>query len=626
MSIASRPRRPDRPARGRRTPSLASFAMGRIRTLPAHVVNQIAAGEVVDRPASVVKELVENAIDAGATRVEVRLSEGGKARIEVRDDGCGMDAQDVAAAFLPHATSKLSGVDDLEHIASLGFRGEALASIGSVARATLLSRRAGEAEGARVEDREGAISEVVPAAAAPGTVVVVEGLFQGVPARRKFLRAPSTEAAHATETLERLALAHEGVGFRLEQEGRCAFDVPKGEGRLARIGRFFGDDLARSLIHVPRAPADLSLEAWVSPPGVTRADARLQQAWVNGRFVRDRTIAHALREAYRDLVPPGGRHPIAFLFLACDPSRVDVNVHPTKAEVRWRDSSAVHEVVRRAVREALEAAAPGVEVAVAARGVPATTVAAAEFAFRSGAGRPAGAAWSHGGAGVVNEAQAPWDAAGDAPCAGHDHVAGGEAHGEADDEVLRPLGQALGTYLLFESEDGVVLVDQHALHERVLFDEISARVNAQGRLEVQHLLVPAIVSLGRAAAARIEEERELLASLGWVVEPFGDGAVAVRGCPAVLRRPDPGAVLEEVLSLLDAGRRDGLDRATLVASVVDRLACRAAVMAGDPLHVDEVRALLRRAETLNHAHSCPHGRPTRLLLSRRDLERHFHRA
>ena len=597
------------------------------------MVNQIAAGEVVDRPASVVKELAENAIDAGATRVEVRLSEGGRARIEVRDDGCGMDADDVAAAFLPHATSKLSDVEDLDHIGSLGFRGEALASIGSVSRATLTSRREGEGEGRRVEDREGAISAVVPAAAARGTVVVVEGLFQGVPARRKFLRTPGTEAAHATEALERLALAHEGVGFRLEHEGRLVFEAPRGEGRLARIGRFFGDDLARSLIHVPRTPSDPALEAFVSPPGVTRGDARLQQTWVNGRFVRDRTIQHALREAYRDLVPPGGRHPIAFLFLSCDPARVDVNVHPTKAEVRWRDSSAVHEAVRRAVREALEAAAPGVEVAVAARGAPASTVAAAEFAFRTGAGRPAGTAWRPGGAGTIHEAPAPWETAGESTPAGspacghdHDHDRAEAAGGETEEEVLRPLGQALGTYLLFESEAGVVLVDQHALHERVLFDEISERVNHEGRLEVQHLLVPAVVSLGRAEAARIDEERELLASLGWIVEPFGEGAVAVRGCPAVLRRADPGAVLQEVLALLDAGRRDGLDRATLVSSVVDRLACRAAVMAGDSLHPDEVRALLRRAEALNHSHSCPHGRPTRLLLSRRDLERHFHRA
>ncbi len=599
--------------------------MGRIRTLPDHVVNQIAAGEVVERPASVVKELVENALDAGARRVEVSIVEGGCARIEVADDGCGMDPEDLAAAFLPHATSKLREVGDLEHIASLGFRGEALASVGAVARASIVSRPAGAAVGAVVEDRVGEVLPVRPAPAAPGTVVVVEGLFGSVPARRKFLRSAATEAGHVADAMARFALAYPDVAFRLVHGGRTILDVAAGEGRLARIGRLYGDDLARSLLRAASPggtePAALSdgpvVDAWIGPPSVSRPDASLVQTFVNGRAVRDRVLLHAIREAYRDLVPPGHRNPVAFVFLSCDPARVDVNVHPQKAEVRWRDSSAVHDAVRRALRATLEGARPGAPVPVDAPSpVPATTVAAAEFAFRNGVGRDpfaGGCVAERPGAGAAS-------GGGGTPC-GHDHptVVGSS-------ESLRPLGQAHGTYLILESDDGLVIVDQHALHERVLFDRLSSRLNEAGRLEVQHLLVPVVVDVSAADAARLAEERDLLASLGWVVEPFGEGAVAVQGCPAVLRRPDPGAVLREVLDLLDAGRRGGLDRAALVSSVVDRLACRAAVMAGDALHPDETRALLEQAEALNHAHSCPHGRPTRLVLARRDLERWFHRT
>jgi DNA mismatch repair protein MutL len=593
--------------------------VGRIRTLPPEVVNQIAAGEVVERPASVVKELVENALDAGARRVDVRLVEGGRARIEVADDGHGMDADDVGAAFLPHATSKLSTTSDLEHIASLGFRGEALASIASVSRASVTSRPAGAPTGWRVEADHGALSEVRPCAGAPGTVVVVEDLFGNVPARRKFLRTPATEAGHAMETLVRFSVAYPDVVFTLENDGRAVVRTERDEGRAARIARFHGDDLGRALIRVDGGSDAIRVEAWVGPPGVARGDARLVQAFVNGRFVRDRTLAHAVREAYRDLLPPGDRHPVAFLFLSCAPERVDANVHPTKAEVRWRDSSLVHEAVRRPIRDALEAAPEGVPIGVGRQGVPASTVAAAELAFLGGVGERAAPST------CVAEGRAPYGGfeAGGEP-AGHDH-AGCEAAAPAERPALRPLGQALGTYLLFEGEDGLVVVDQHALHERVLFDRISHRLDEEGSLEVQRLLVPAVVALPAGEAGRVEEDRELLGRLGWEVEPFGDGAVAIQACPSVLGRRDPAAFFVEVLEVLSDGRREGVDRSTLLSSVVDRLACRAAVMAGDLLHPDEVLSLLAQAERLNHSHSCPHGRPTRLHLSRATLERHFHR-
>jgi DNA mismatch repair protein MutL len=604
--------------------------VGRIRLLDPHVVNQIAAGEVVERPASVVKELVENALDAGAKRVVVRLEEGGKALIEVADDGWGMDEEDLALAFAPHATSKVASVADLEHVASLGFRGEALPSIGSVSRARIVSRPAGAPVGAAIEDREGRLGAVTPSAASPGTVVRVEHLFGAVPARRKFLRSAATELGHVSDLLERFAVAWPAVGFALVHDGRTLLDCPPGESRRARLERLHGPEVARALLEVRADDGVPSVEGWVGPPALTRGDARLEQVFLNGRHVRDRTVTHALREAYRDLVPPGGRHPVAFLFLGCDPALVDVNVHPAKAEVRWRDPSAAHAAVRRAVRAVLEGARPGTPLTVRteARAEPrlSSLAASVEWAFRAGIGaRPAGActeAHPHrpeaGAAAAVAEAAPPAPAA---PRAADDPAAvRAPGHG------LRPIGQALGTYLVLEGRDEIVLVDQHALHERVLFERIQERLRRAGALEVQTLLVPAIAHVGAAGAARLAEERAFLTTLGWHVEPFGPGAVAVHGLPAVLRRPDPEAALHEVLDVLEDGRKECLDRAALVSSAVDRLACRAAVMAGDALHPEETLALLEQAEGLEHAHSCPHGRPTRLTLARGDLERWFHRT
>ncbi len=599
--------------------------MGKIRRLDAHVVNQIAAGEVVDRPASVVKELVENALDAGARRIQVRLEDGGKALIEVADDGWGMDPEDLALAFAPHATSKIAALGDLEHVASLGFRGEALASIGSVSRARIVSRARGASAGAAVENREGELTAVTPAAASAGTVVRIENLFGHVPARRKFLRTAQTEAGHVSDLMERLALAWPEVGFTLAHGERTLLDAPPGEDRRARIERLHGPEIARALLRVQSKDGALEVEGWVSPPSLTRGDARMEQVFLNGRHVRDKTLAHALREAYRDLMPPGGRHPIAFLFLACDPGQVDVNVHPAKAEVRWRDPSAAHAAVRRAVRQVLEGARPGTALGTRAlaghplagqgAGLEALTQ-TVEMTFGYGAGR-AHATSEHGGSVCLHE--------GETALAHAEPQVAAAATREETARPLRPVGQTLGTYLVLEGQDEIVLVDQHALHERVLFERINERLNRTGALEVQRLLVPSVVTLGGAGAARLAEEQDFLRTLGWLVEPFGPGALAVHGVPAVLRHPDPQAALSEVLELLERGKKDGLDRASLISSAVDRLACRAAVMAGDTLHPDEVVALMEQAESLNHAHSCPHGRPTRLTLSRTDLERWFHR-
>ncbi|MDA1194282.1 MAG: DNA mismatch repair endonuclease MutL [Planctomycetota bacterium] len=593
--------------------------MGRIHVLDPHVVNQIAAGEVVERPASVVKELVENALDAGATRIGVEVAGGGRDLIEVRDDGHGIAAEDLERIFLAHATSKIQAVEDLRHVATMGFRGEALASIGSVSRASIVSRLPDRDDAWRVEDVEGRISPVTPAAGSPGTIVRVEQLFAHVPARRKFLRTPQTELGHIRALMGRFALAFPHIGFRLVQAGHVLLDAPPQTDRRLRIAQVHGDEVARGVLKAQALDDEPTLEAWIGPPSLTRRDSTLEQVFLDGRHIRDRTVAHAVREAYRDLLPPGGRRPVAFLFLSLDPGRVDVNVHPGKTEVRWHDPSAVHRVVRRTLRAALEGARPGhgVELPEAAHDHGASRVAAVEHAFLRGAGRPAEApAFSFPAAARHEGGPDPWQ-----PVQAPERPASRTTLGG-----LRPIGQALGTYLLLEDGDELVLVDQHALHERVLFDRINARLSEQGKLEVQRMLVPSVVHLEPAALARLLEATDVLKTLGWLVEAFGTDAVAVHGIPAVLRRPDPEAALEEIVELLERGSREGLDRTALVSEAVDRMACRAAVMAGDSLHNDEIVALLEQAESLNHSHSCPHGRPTRLTLTKAQLERWFHRT
>ncbi|MBW2416593.1 MAG: DNA mismatch repair endonuclease MutL, partial [Deltaproteobacteria bacterium] len=519
--------------------------MGHIHVLDPHVVNQIAAGEVVERPASVVKELVENAIDAGSRRIEVRVREGGRDLIEVSDDGWGVEADDLERVFLSHSTSKVRGLDDLRHVATLGFRGEALASIGSVARAAITSRARRSESGHRIENIEGRIGAVEPAASSPGTVVRVEQLFARVPARRKFLRTPATELGHIKTLMGRFALAHPEIAFRLVQGTLTLIETGADESRLERIAAIHGPAVAEVLLEVRAGGGEPVLEAWIGPPSLTRADTRLEQVFLNGRSIRDRSVAHAVREAYRDLIPPGGRRPVVFLFLTSDPGQVDVNVHPGKAEVRWQDASAVHRVVRRSLRARLEAAQPGFAVTPSAHphgsGRTESRTAAVEQAFLAGAGSPASAkfAFRPAEAGRVREGLEPEAL----PPEGPPRTVAG----------LRPVGQLLGTYLVLEGDGEVVLVDQHALHERVLFDRINERLRTEGNLEIQRLLVPHVVHFEAADAARLFEHRELLQALGWLIEPFGEDAAAINGVPAVLRRPDPEAALNEVLGVLEQG-------------------------------------------------------------------------
>jgi len=561
----------------------------RIRVLDSHIANKIAAGEVIERPASVVKELVENALDAHAGRVDVWLEKGGRRLIRVADDGWGMAPEDLRLAFLPHATSKLADVDDLESIATLGFRGEALASIGAVAHARIVSRERGAEAGASIENRGGEIRGPRAAGSAPGTEVAVSNLFFNTPARERFLRSERTELGHVEDLVRRFALAFPEVGFRLFHEGQELLRADPGDDRRARLRALFGAELADRLLPV-REPF---LEAWLGPPAVTRPHARDLHFFVNGRHVHDRILLRLVRDAYRDALH-GGRYPVAFLFLEVDPAEVDVNVHPTKAEVRWRDPRFLHAAVAPALGRALRAAdlaagappSPG-DHAEGVRG------AMADFFRRAEQG---------GGEPRVFEAAGP--GGGGAPPA-------------------YSFFQVHDSYLVCEVEDGLAIVDQHALHERVQYDRILRRLTEDG-VEAQRLLVPEEVELGGGDLGLLEEHRALLRRCGLQWSPFSDRSVALEAIPAVIPRAKAAELLRDLVELLRA-HGSTVDAKTLFHDVADTMACKAAVRFGDRLSREEMAALLQESGALERAFVCPHGRPTVLRLTFAELERKFGR-
>ena len=599
-----------------------------IRPLPPNLVNQIAAGEVVDRPASVVKEVVENALDAGATRIEVRIEGGGRDRIEVIDDGGGIPADELPLAIAAHATSKISALDDLLSVATYGFRGEALASIGSVSRLTLTSRAKGAAGGSSIEVDHGRVSPVKPAASNPGTRLEVERLFGEVPARRKFLRSEPTEAGRMVEVLEWLALGRPQVAFTLWQDGRKTLDLPAVPEPAARVAAVIGEAMEGEPLLVS---ADAALAAG-SPISVWGLMARPERAKVaakglrftlNGRPIADRGLLHAVREAYRGLIEPG-RTPVGFLAIEIDPREVDVNVHPAKSEVRFRQPAAVHSLVHRAVKTALRAAnlMPELPLAEPTR---AWGAAPASSPFAGGAGIGGGRPSPGTDAGFdfasMQQALAQPTAA----------IAPDLAAPLAEPSPLpmpvaaRRFLQAGRMWLVTSDAQGLVVVDQHALHERVMFERLKARALA-GPLESQARLSPRIEAATALEVERLEEARPLLERLGFDVRAGGPRSLAVHAEPVFLieRGVDPVEVLREWLG------RDEFDATgdgeALLAEVLDMMACKAAVKAGDALGDREIAELLQQLDTIERATNCPHGRPTAMRIPWRELERRFGRA
>ena len=641
--------------------------MGIIRELPASVINQIAAGEVVERPASVVKELLENAIDAGATRVEVTVERGGKDLVRVADDGKGMDRDDLPVAFRPHATSKLAGAEDLFRIATLGFRGEALAAIAEVARVRCQSRTADAAVGAELTIEGGVAGPIKDCGCPPGTVIEVRNLFYNTPVRRTFLKSDATEAGHVAEAFTRIALAHPTVHMTFRSGGKVMHDLPAVTGLKERVAVFFGQELADSLLWVESRVEQTHLWGYVAHPAQSRSSAKGQFLFVGGRYVRDRSLGHALSESYRGLLMVG-RMPVAFLYLEIPPEEVDVNVHPTKVEVRFRDGHKIYSQLLATVRQTFlssdlhsrlqapaeafgappadyELAAPAVERQAVATWFPATANAASASASAGFqpypnpgyAGGPAAApGWSRPMPAAAPTIPADqfdeFQGAGPAPAPSVSPAASEAVEPPEPRPGPRPTGpadlppraiQVHDSYLIAETSEGMVVIDQHALHERILYEELKARVE-QGGVESQRLLVPEPVDLSAVDAAEILQRREVLARLGLGVEPFGGDTVLVTGTPAMLASVPADRLLRD---LADHFRSKPVPPTAdaLLEDVLNMVACKAAVKAGQRLSPEEVAALLDRRHLAANTHHCPHGRPTALTFTKAELERQFGR-
>lgn len=569
-----------------------------IRVLPAEVVAAIAAGEVVERPASVVKELIENAIDAGATRIRVTVEQGGQKRIEVADDGCGISAGEACLAFSRHATSKLASLDDLFAVRTLGFRGEALASIGSVARVELVSRTREAEAGVRIRAEGGSVQKPETVGTPPGTVVVVRDLFFNVPARQKFLKSERTEERRIEALVTRYALAYPSIHFVLTTDGREAFRSSASGSVRETLAEIYGLDLARDMIELPaQDTGSIQVRGFVSPPSVHRSSRRELTFFVNGRWVQDTSLGAAVVQAYQGLLMVG-RYPLALVLLRLPPAEVDVNVHPAKAEVRFRDPERVFAVVQRVVRATLLGQAP-----------PPVQVEWAEAWQRRG-----GAGWGINPDWVV----AP-ELRRELPMTG---TTVRPEPGTGGVPLLRAVGQVGAAYLVAEGPDGLYLIDQHAAHERILFEKLLAQ-RAAGKVEAQSLLEPTTVHLSLRQAEVLEQRLEALHRLGFVLEPFGGGSFRLRSVPVLLSDLAPEAALRAVVEDFEE------DEAPLGEEEEQRLAARvckrAAVKSGQVLSLAEQTRLLRDLEACQSPRTCPHGRPTMIHLSVEALERQFGR-
>jgi DNA mismatch repair protein MutL len=598
-----------------------------LRLLPETLVNRIAAGEVIERPAAAVKELVENAVDAGAQHIDVVLEDGGRVLISVADDGCGMSAEELALAVERHATSKLPD-DDLVDIKTLGFRGEALPSIGAVARLCITSRATGASDAYAIEIDGGRKGIPKPAALGAGTRVEVRDLFYATPARLKFLKASRTEVDHAADAIKRLAMAHPEIAFSLSDEDRVRFRYGSAQGelltaRLDRLAAVMGRDFADNAVSVTAERQGLRLSGFAGVPTLNRGNARAQYLFVNGRPVQDRLLVGAVRGAYQDFLARN-RHPMVALFLDVPPETVDVNVHPAKAEVRFRDAGLVRGLIVGGLRHALEAAGHRASTTVAA---------AALGAFQPGGG--GAASWRQSStvprelAEIAAAYQAPsstgvldsFDTPSARAAIDEIETPGGHA------AVSFPLGaaraQVHGTYIVAQTETGMVIVDQHAAHERLVYERMKAAL-ANGGAKRQGLLIPEVVEMDEAAVERLCARVAEFEELGLVIEKFGPGAVVVREVPALLGQSDVTGLLRDLADDLEEFGA-GLALKERLEDVCSTMACHGSVRAGRRLTPDEMNALLREMEVTPHSGQCNHGRPTYVELNLADIEKLFGR-
>ena len=606
-----------------------------IHQLSQSLINKIAAGEVIERPASVVKELMENAVDAGATRIDVSVAQGGGEMIRVVDNGGGIASNELPLALASHATSKLMEADDLFRVGTLGFRGEALASIAEISRLVLRSRTPEGQGGAEIEAVGGVLGEPTPCGCPPGTMVEVHNLFFNTPVRRKFLRTTATEFGHVSEAFTRIALASPHVHFTLRHNDKPVFDLAAGSGWLERIALCFGRELAENLIWVESVDGDVSLSGYAAHPSQSRSHGRMQYFFLNGRHIRDRALQHALGEAYRGLMMVG-RQPVAFMAMKMPPDMVDVNVHPTKLEVRFQDSGRLYSQLLAALRgkflttdlntrvqsdtdasgghDAAETAQLRQQLVDWAKGKVAS--------WEQGSG-DGGQGTENPSRGLTDPGRGPLELRPNRPAATGE-VSGAETIHE--DSTTPPPPSALqihNRYLVTETNEGVTIIDQHALHERILFEQLRQRV-AAGAVETQNLLVPEPVDLSPSEAAAALEYRDLLAELGVRVEPFGGDTILISGYPAMLANIGPTEVLRALLEpLLSEVKKP--DRRDLLDELLHTIACKAAIKAGDRLAPEEIDALLGQRHLVDDAHHCPHGRPTSLVFTREELDKRFKR-
>ena len=602
--------------------------MSRIRQLSPELVNQIAAGEVIERPASVVKELVENSLDAGARRVEIDIEAGGARLIRVRDDGAGIEPDDLPLAVAAHATSKIASFEDLERVGTLGFRGEALPSIASVSRFALTSRLADADNAWRIEVDGGKPRAAAPAQHARGTQVDVRDLFYNVPARRKFLRAERTEFGHVDELVKAIALAHPSIEFRLGHNGkavRILKPVRDDDDRARRVADVFGEEFIAQSLAIGHSAAGLRLHGWVGLPTASRAQADQQHFHVNGRPVRDRLVAHAVRQAYADVLFHG-RHPAFVLFLEIDPALVDVNVHPAKSEVRFREGRLVHDFIYRTLNDALADARAG----GGAQAMPAAAYAGANVPLRSyalhrqdtlGLGvaeplaqyaallgtEPANVAAAFGDEhGHIHAPHRPLPATGDSPPLGY------------------ALAQLHGVFVLAENAHGLVLVDMHAAHERITYEKLKIAQEGEG-IRSQMLLVPLTLAVSEREAAAVEERSERFTEVGFDVARSGPQSITVRRIPVLLDGADVAQLVRDVVSDMAVhGDTRRIEEST--NELLSTIACHGSVRAHRRLSVPEMNALLREMEATERSGQCNHGRPTWVQLGMDELDRFFLRG
>ena len=629
---------------------MSQLQVNPIRQLSASVINKIAAGEVIERPASVVKELLENSVDAGATRIELTIEQGGTELIRVTDNGSGIPHEQLPLAVTSHATSKIVDADDLFQVATMGFRGEALASIAEVSQTTIRSRTALQDCGFEMLINGGHREPAQPCGCPQGTTIEVRQLFYNTPVRQKFMKTAQTERGHIMEAFTRVALAHPEIQMTCVNGSKTTYNLPATEVWSDRIGAFFGPEIAGNLIALDNAHGEIRVRGFVVDPAVSRANNRMQYLFLNGRYIRDRSLQHALSEAYRGLLMTG-RYPACFLTLEIPFELVDVNVHPAKLEVRFQNGGQIYSQLLSTVRDRFLST----DLTAHAQLSKKTVEPFRPFPQSDSGGttvRP-GVSGQHNQETISFTNAAPafdWTQAPRQPqLAGNEYASSANAmdssvgHGgfsgiaQGDQEQANPNPAVMGvapsqtptalqvhnTYLVSETPEGMIVIDQHALHERVIYEQIRGKV-VDGKLESQRLLVPEPVSLPPAEAAAVLEQTELLEQLGISISPFGGGTVLVSAYPAMLNNQNPAEMLRSVADQIVEGGKT-LDQRDLVDELLHMISCKAAVKAGDRLSPEEITALLEHRELCQDAHHCPHGRPTSLVFSRDELDRRFKR-